>query len=109
MVELLLPCLEWQGADGKELMSSVTRSGPPVVIITLDASGSWGYGAFTSTGEWFQFELPETWSDIHITVKELFPIVLGLTVLGRTWICYKVTCLCNNTAVVAIVNLVGLE
>ena len=89
--------------NGKELMSSVTRSGPPVVI-TSDASGSWGCGAFTSTGEWFQLKLPETWSDIHITVKELLPIVLGVAVWGRAWRGYKVTCLCDNTAVVAIVN-----
>ena len=89
--------------NGKELMSSVTRTGPPVVI-TSDASASWGCGAFTSTGEWFQLKLPETWSDIHITVKELLPIVLGVTVWGRAWKGYKVTCLCDNTAVVAIVN-----
>ena len=90
--------------NGKELMSSVTRSGPPVVI-TSDASGSWGCGAFTSTGEWFQLKLPETWSDIHITVKELLPIILGVAVWGWAWRGYKVTCLCDNTAVVAIVNL----
>ena len=64
--------------NGKELMSRVTSSGPPVMI-TSDASGMWGCGAFTSMGEWFQLELPETWSDIHITVKELLPIVLGVS------------------------------
>ena len=85
MVELLPPCLE--------LMSTVTRSGLPVVI-TSDALGSWGCGA----------SLPETWSDIHITVKELLPIVLGVAVWGRAWRGYKVTCLCDNTAVVAIMN-----
>ncbi len=26
------------------------------VIVTSDASGSWGCGAFVSSGEWFQFQ-----------------------------------------------------
>ena len=51
-----------------------------------------------------KLELPETWNDIYITVKELLPIVLGVAVWGRAWRGYKVTCLCDNTAVVAIMN-----
>ncbi len=43
----------------------------PQVILTSDASGSWGCGAYTSTGEWFQLALMEDWNGVHITVKEL--------------------------------------
>ena len=40
-----------------------------------DASG-WGAGAFSSAGEWFQYEWPESGATLHITVKELAPVVL---------------------------------
>ncbi len=49
---------------------------------TSDASGSWGCGAFESSGEWIQLKLPESWSSIHITVKELLPIVIGIALWG---------------------------
>ena len=46
----------------------------PVATLTSDASGGWGGGAFTSSGEWFQLQWPECWSSVHITVKQLAPI-----------------------------------
>lgn len=48
----------------------------PTALVTSDASGSWGSGAFNSQGEWFQFQLPQSWATVHITVKELLPIVV---------------------------------
>ncbi len=44
-------------------------------VLTSDASGSWGCGAFTASGEWFQLRLPESWDAVHITAKPM--IVLG--------------------------------
>ena len=85
------------------MMSGVVVSSPKVMM-TSDASGSWGCGAFTSAGEWFQLEFPESWNDIHITVKEMLPIVIGIAVWGCQWKGLTVTCRCNNAAVVAIVN-----
>ena len=35
--------------------------------ITSEASGSWGCGAFSSAGEWFQLKL---WDRVHITVRD---------------------------------------
>ena len=72
--------------------------------ITSDASGSWGCGAFTSTGEWFQLKLPDTWNGIHITVKELLPVVLGVAMWGRQWRGRSVRCWCDNAAVVAVLR-----
>ena len=72
--------------------------------MTSDASGSWGCGAFTSAGEWFQIELLESWAGVHITVKELLPIVIGVAVWGHQWRGQTVTCRCDNAAVVAIVK-----
>ena len=85
------------------MMSGVVVSSPKVMM-TSDASGSWGCGAFTSAGEWFQLEFPESWNDIHITVKELLPIVIGAAVWGCQWKGLTVTCQCDNAAVVAVVN-----
>ena len=45
------------------------------------------------------------WSDVHITAKELLPIVLGVAVWGPRWKGRTVLCRCDNAAVVAIVNL----
>ncbi len=73
----------------------------PQVILTSDASGSWGCGAYTSTGEWFQLALMEDWNGVHITVKELLPIVLGV---GPRWKGLTAQCRCDNAAVVAIIN-----
>ena len=81
---------------------SVIRSRPVAMI----ASGSWGCGAFTSSGEWFQFVWLDSWSSVVITVKELFPIVNGLALWGKQWhgktINWKWKC--DNAAAVAIVN-----
>ncbi len=45
----------WQ--TGMALGSSRSKLRPDV-ILTLDASGSWGCGAFTSHHEWFQYTWP---------------------------------------------------
>lgn len=87
----------WNGAS---ILSGVVQS-VPTVVMTSDASGSWG---FTGQGEWFQVEWPESWASIHITVKELLPIVLGVTLWGARWVDTTVKCLCDNAAVVAIIN-----
>ena len=73
MVGVLPPSLEW--------MAGVVK-GRPQVVITSDASGSWGCGAYLSSGKWFQLELPSSWDSIHITMKELLPIVIGAAVWG---------------------------
>lgn len=90
----------WNGAS---ILSSVVRSSFGAVL-TSDASGSWGCGAFTDLGEWFQIEWPESWAGVHITVKELLPIVVGVAVWGSRWAGKTVQCLCDNAAVVSIIN-----
>ena len=57
--------------------------------------------AFTSDGQWFQLQ---RWDGVHITVKELLPIVLGVAVWDSRWKGLTVTCRSDNAAVVAIVN-----
>ena len=89
--------------NGTALCSSVVQQ-PPAGTITSDASGRWGCGAFTEEGEWFQFCWPASWADVHITAKELLPIVVACAVWGHKWRGATVRCLCDNAAVVAIVR-----
>ena len=85
-------------------LSCMAMGPPPQVELMSDASGSWGCGAYTSHGQWFQLHLPESWLDIHITIKELLPIVLGVALWGGRWQGLSVSCRCDNAAVVLIVN-----
>ncbi len=97
MVELFSAYMEWD-------MSDVLCGSNPQVVLTSDASGKWGCGAYTSTGDWFQLKFPDSWLEVHITVKELLPIVLAVAVWGHLWRGVTVSCRCDNMAVVAIVN-----
>ena len=100
--------LQWwalflEGWNGVSLFESVVPK-PPTATLTSDASGSWGCGAFTADGQWFQVRWPEAWGGVHITVKELLPIVVACAVWGHLWKGRTVRCLCDNAAVVAIVR-----
>ena len=66
------------------------------VGITSDAERT-----FNDSGEWFQFLWPAEWEGVH---KELLPILAACAVWGHLWQGCKVRCLCDNTAVVAIVR-----
>ncbi len=90
----------WNGAS----MMRHRTMGKAAGTITSDASGNWGCGAFTTGGEWFQLEWPEVWQEVHITVKELLPVVLAVAIWGHKWKGKTVRCRCDNAAVVAIVN-----
>ena len=74
------------------------------VSLTSDASGLWGCGAYSSQGEWFQVEWPASWIKLHITIKELLPVVMGVAMWGSKWRGKTVRCRCDNAAVVAILN-----
>ncbi len=92
-----------QAWNGTSMMCHKAK-GAYDVTVTSDASGNWGCGAFSSGGEWFQFEWPEAWREVHITIKELLPVVVAVAVWGRKWRGMSVRCRCDNAAVVAIIN-----
>lgn len=79
-------------------------AGGKCVCITSDASGSWGCGAYSETGVWFQLPWSGTWRDAHITCKELLPIVVVCAVWGRQWKGKTLYCRTDNAAVVGIVR-----
>ena len=85
------------------MMASLGRVSPEVTI-TSDASGKMGCGAFSSLGKWFQWLWHGVWQDVHITVKELLPIVIACAVWGHECQGKTVRCLCDNAAVVAIIR-----
>ena len=91
---------QWNGVS----MMSVPRKAKPGVIIVSDASGNWGCGAYSSMGEWFQFQWPESWAGIHITIKELLPIIMSCALWGCNRRGKTVKCRCDNAAVVSIIN-----
>ena len=100
--------LEWWARflsswNGMGMMSGVIPAGC-AGSITSDASGSWGCGAFSSMGQWFQLRLPESWDGVHITIKELLPIVIGLEIWGGQWRGKTIRCWCDNAAVVAVLR-----
>ena len=98
VVERIPGFMEWQKHDVGIIKSHY------VATITSDASGTWGCGAFSSRGEWFQLEWPDSWRGLHITIQELLPIVLSVALWGGQWHDSTVRCRCDNAAVVAIVN-----
>ena len=74
------------------------------VTVTSDASGLWGCEAFITTGEWFQLRWPESWSRVHITIKELALVIISIATWGKKWKGKTMRCQCDNAEVVAIVN-----
>ena len=91
-----------QSWNGTNMMRAINRESPEITL-TSDASGSWECGAFWHD-QWFHFNWHPAWESMDITVKELLPIVVGAAVWGSHWAHRTVLCLCDNAAVVAIIN-----
>lgn len=87
---------------------SFFTNAPPSVVVTSDASGSFGCGAFSLGCGWFQLKWPENWQSIHISSKELVPVVIASALWGHTWrgkhVCFRtgnmavVDILCSRTS-----------
>ena len=75
----------------------------PGVVLTSDASGNWGCGAYSGP-HWFMLPWTGSIADSHITVKELIPIVIAGAMWGCRWRGSTVLAQCDNMAVVHIVN-----
>ena len=80
---------------------SLLPSNAPPLILTSDASGSWGCGA-VYLNAWFQW--PQEWAQVPIAPKELVPIVMAMALWGPQWTGSVVCCRCDNAAVVATIN-----
>jgi hypothetical protein len=78
-------------------------NGEPDLTMTSDASGTWGCGAYVGSN-WFMLPWTNAIQHLHITVKELAPIVVAAILWGDGWRGKNILARCDNTAVVAIVN-----
>ena len=75
----------------------------PSSVVTSDASGKWGCGAFWSS-QWFQLKWPDSLPQHHITIKELIPVVIAAAVWGHAWQKAHLQVRSDNSVVVAIIN-----
>ncbi len=89
----------WNGLS----MMRPSRRRDPDVVLTSDASGSWGCGAY-SQAAWFQYQWSAATTEYHITAKELLPIVIAAAIWGKAWAGKSILCRCDNEAVVYIIN-----
>ena len=92
-------CGVWNGVG----MMRGTKQEIPTEMVTSDASGRWGCGAFYGR-HWFMLPWAGTVADYHITIKELIPITIAAVVWGQRWRGKTVQAWCDNQAVVCIVN-----
>ena len=79
------------------------RAESPDGLITSDASGTWGCGAFHHNS-WFQFQWDHSTAPLHITIKELLPIILASAIWGSQWAGKTIRALCDNMAAVHIIR-----
>jgi hypothetical protein len=86
---------DWNGRSFFPVMS-------PSVEIFSDASGTFGCGAFAHPHGWFQLQWPDDWHSIHITAKELVPVVIAAVLWGYQW---TRKCICFRSDNMAVVDL----
>ena len=89
----------WNGTSAAP--SVFTR--PADVLITVDASGTWGCGAYHGS-HWFQIQWNGLLQGVHISVKELTPIIIATAIWGHHWVKKLVRVLTDNATVVAAIN-----
>ena len=68
-----------------------------------DAAGSKGF-AVVYGHMWAAGPFPDSWAQLHITVKELYPIVLALSLWGHRLTNCRVMFYTDNEACVHIIN-----
>ena len=71
----------------------------PSITVTLDTSGMRGCGGIHQEQR-FQFTWSRDWHPVHITAKELVPIVLAAILWGNKWQGQAVIFQCDNQAVI---------
>ena len=94
-------CHRWNGI-------SFFQCNPPAAALKMfsDASGSWGCGGVVKDPQLLRFQLKwlDHWKNIHITAKELVPIIVGAAIWGHRWSKQLVRFVSDNMAVVQILT-----
>ena len=76
----------------------------PSIHVFSDAWGSYGCGAFSPDGMWFNTRWPSNWATVDIAIKELVPLVLAAALWATRWRGHQVVFHVDNMAVVAVVQ-----
>ena len=88
--------------NGVSILAPVNRENPDGLVVS-DASGQWGCGAFHGQ-EWFQLQWDHSILSMHITIKELLPVMIAAAVWGKTWSGKTIMALSDNAATVQIIT-----
>ena len=75
----------------------------PDLLVSTDASGSRGYGAFYAC-EWFNGSWSAIQQPLSIAYKELLPIVIACQVWGSRWRNRRIQFCCDNQCVAAVIS-----
>ena len=89
--------------NGVSFFRMPSVSSLPDLYLASDAAGAIGFGAVWRNA-WFAGSWPSSAPSTNITALELFPIVVAAHLWGNQWQRLKVEFLCDNQAVVAILN-----
>ena len=84
---------DWNGSSFFAVMATSAE-------VFSDASGTFGCGAFALSYGWFHLKWPDTWHSVHITAKELVPIVIAAALWGPQWTRQRICFRSDNMAVV---------
>ncbi|XP_062572622.1 uncharacterized protein LOC134234551 [Saccostrea cucullata] len=90
--------------NGKSVfLNDVWSSSDHLTLYTVDAASTQGFAAILGA-VWFAARWPDEFKQLHITILELFPIVLAMEMWGSHFQNHKILFLTDNEAVVAIIN-----
>jgi hypothetical protein len=77
-------------------------------VVTSDASGSWGCGAYwpgdANCVHWIQLSWPPHWQATNIASKELLPVVVSAAIWGPCWRGQRILYRLDNQAAVGALN-----
>jgi hypothetical protein len=92
-----------QQHNGVTLFINNTWLSSEAIKLYSDAAGSKGF-AIVFGSMWVAGPFPDSWAQFHITIKELYPIVLAICLWGHTLANKKVMFNTDNMACVHIIN-----
>lgn len=92
-----------QDFNGVSLFHKSAWLSSDTVNLHTDSAGSKGFAAVFGQ-QWFVGSFPSSWESLHITVKELYPIVLAVSIWGLHISNQKILFHTDNQACVHIIN-----
>jgi len=92
-----------QQHNGTTLFLNNSWLSSDTIKLYSDAAGSKGY-AVVYGHRWAAGPFPDSWTHLHITIKELYPIVLAICMWGPTLANQKIMFHTDNQACVHIIN-----